>query len=366
MLIGAMILMNSYMIRLDGLKLNTGSYSFIPKPIEKNLNMEGTIESPGSFHKLNSQLKKNNFEKMIGTLDYDSLLRRPTIFILIPSTDMDFNLTQKKEYVEKIGMMSQNINNIAAVLSIAIWLIKDSNVTTSHFYHYNFFNGVVNKYFRNSINTNSSGAIESINLKPKELNEAITIMYEIWEYFVIEEKNRKEIKIKDNYETIYYEIEKSLSYEGKSFYRAFLLLQEARMTGYLPSKIAKYCACLECLFAIKKDSSKNIKNITASYLYDQKIDVDEIRSVMSESYGVRSDHEHGSQIKYLASKKDDELTNLSKKIDNYLRLVLKKILNENNEVQEILNYDNDVDSKMKARQYFLIPAREMFPEDYKK
>ncbi|MDR2278139.1 MAG: hypothetical protein LBE23_09780, partial [Vagococcus sp.] len=81
---------------------------------------------------------------------------------------------------------------------------------------------------------------------------------------------------------------------------------------------------------------------------------------------VRSDHEHGSQIKYLASKKDDELTNLSKKIDNYLRLVLKKILNENNEVQEILNYDNDVDSKMKARQYFLIPAREMFPDDYKK
>ena len=74
-------------------------------------------------------------------------------------------------------------------------------------------------------------------------------------------------------------IDKAISTEGKSFARALIILQEARRTGVLSSKIDRYCSVLECIYAIKKEHKKNISNITAAYIGNDSEEQERIREM---------------------------------------------------------------------------------------
>lgn len=145
--------------------------------------------------------------------------------------------------------------------------------------------------------------------------------------------------------------------EGKSFARALIILQEARRTGVLSSKIDKYCSVLECIYAIKKEHKKNISNITAAYIGKDSEEQERIRENMRDAYGVRSDGSHGDNLKYLQENNRENLVKLSTDIDDYVRRVFRKVI-----AVENLNYNNTSEEKARVRKYFSDLAKTVYPE----
>lgn len=152
-------------------------------------------------------------------------------------------------------------------------------------------------------------------------------------------------------------IDKAISTEGKSFARALIILQEARRTGVLSSKIDKYCSVLECIYAIKKEHKKNISNITAAYIGKDSEEQERIRENMRDAYGVRSDGSHGDNLKYLQENNRENLVKLSTDIDDYVRRVFRKVI-----AVENLNYNNTSEEKARVRKYFSDLAKTVYPE----
>ena len=195
--------------------------------------------------------------------------------------------------------------------------------------------------------TLSNGNIEEKSFDADEVQEAIARMYEIYRYLLPKESQMGKVEQRVNNGTIVWEIDKAISTEGKSFARALMKLQEARKTGVIPSKIDKYCSILECLYAINKNHKRNISKITATYIGRDSVEKEEINSNMRLAYGIRSDYSHGDSLKFLNENDVDDLVRLSSILDDYVRRVFRKVL-ENPE----LNYDIASGRKTEVRQYF--------------
>ena len=106
-----------------------------------------------------------------------------------------------------------------------------------------------------------------------------------------------------------------------------MFLQLARKSGYVVEKIEKYCSVLECLFAIQEKHRVNIKNITAAYI-ENGSDESTIKNDMQDAFGIRSDFSHGDYIKFVKHHSEEELKELSQRVDGYVRRVLRKIFEE--------------------------------------
>nr|WP_294346069.1 HEPN domain-containing protein [uncultured Clostridium sp.] len=151
-----------------------------------------------------------------------------------------------------------------------------------------------------------------------------------------------------------------MSTQGKSFSRALILLQEARRTGVISSKIDKYCSILEYLYAINNSHKKNISNITAAYIENDQIERSNIITHMPEAYSVRSDKSHEYNLKYLKDNDERDLKKLSQIVDGYVRGVFIKTINSPS-----LNYGQDSESKAAVRKCFMDKAKAVYPDDYK-
>ena len=114
---------------------------------------------------------------------------------------------------------------------------------------------------------------------------------------------------------------------------------------------------LECLFAIQKKHKVNIKNITSAYIGND-IDESTIRNDMHDAFGIRSDFSHGDYIEFLKHHSEEQLKELSQRIDGYVRRVLRKIFEEPDK-----NYT--LKTRNEVRNYFDRIAKEKYPNDYK-
>ena len=72
-----------------------------------------------------------------------------------------------------------------------------------------------------------------------------------------------------------------------------------------------------------------------------------IEADMRDAYGVRSDGSHGENLKFLRDNNQEDLVRLSKKIDEYVRRVFRKVI-----ANDTLNYDTTDDRKTAVRAYF--------------
>jgi len=356
----------NYMInRLDNFKLVNRSYEFIPKKVKREFNIEGRLLGTGSQFIVSNRdqmilIKKSMLEEQIGKLEYDALMRKPMFVFFLASNKNDFGKT-KKELDEIYGSISINLNNFAQAFSIGCWFIKDSCIASNNMYWCNMFTNYRSCLKRDMPVTLSNGKTCEVNLDNIEITEAIERMYEILKYLSPHESNMGKINCNISNGTLAWEIDNAISTEGRSFARALVILQEARRTGYLSTKIDKYCSVLECLYAIKENHKKNIANITAAYIGKDDSEKEDIISDMRDAYSIRSDGSHGDSLKYLKKNNKSDLMELSYKIDGYVRKVFRKILKE-----PTLNYDKSPEKKAKARAYFMEKAKAIYPNDYNK
>lgn len=353
--------MNFLINRLDNLNINNKSFEFIPKNIKNEINMDGMIVgSKGKFW-VNQKdvmilIKNSNLKNQIGENMYHALLRKPMMVFLIPTLEEEFEGT-KEELDERYGIKSIHLNNFAQAFSLGCWFIKDSCVEANTIYWINMFNGYNSQSIRDMMVTMSNGTISEICLTDSEMLEAINKMYEVYYYLLPEESKMGRIDKTCSVGTTVWNIDKAISTEGNSFARALTILQEARRTGVLSSKIDKYCSVLECLFSINKEHKKNISNITAAYIGNDRMEQEKIRIDMKNAYGVRSDSSHGGDLKYLKENDKDSLKRLSVMVDDYVRRVFRKVISESD-----LNYENTSEEKARVRKYFRELMKTVYPE----
>ena len=301
-------------------------------------------------------VKKSGLKNQIGENMYNAVLRKPMMCFLIPTQEDEFEAT-KEELDQKYGIKLIQLNNFAQAFSLGCWFIKDSCVTANFIYWINMFNGYNSQDTRDMTITMSNGTISEIRLTDVEMAEAIDRMYEVYRYLLPDESAMGRVENAYSVGTMVWNIDKAISTEGKSFARALIILQEARRTGVLSSKIDRYCSVLECIYAIKKEHKKNISNITAAYIGNDSEEQERIRENMRDAYGVRSDGSHGENLKYLQENDREKLMRLSTVIDDYVRRVFRKAISVEN-----LNYNNTSEEKARIRKYFSDLAKTVYPE----
>ena len=341
--------MNFLINRLDNLDIGSKSFEFIPENIKKDINMDGMIVGANGQFLVNQKdimvlIKKSGLKNQIGENMYNAILRKPMMVFLIPTQEKEFEST-KEELDMTYGMKLIHLNNFAQAFSLGCWFVKDSCVMA------NFI------YWINMPITMSNGTISEICLTDVEMAEAIDRMYEVYRCLLPDESAMGRVENTYSVGTQVWNIDKAISTEGKSFARALIILQEARRTGVLSSKIDKYCSVLECIYAIKKEHKKNISNITAAYIGKDSEEQERIRENMRDAYGVRSDGSHGDNLKYLQENNRENLVKLSTDIDDYVRRVFRKVI-----AVENLNYNNTSEEKARVRKYFSDLAKTVYPE----
>lgn len=351
--------MNFLINRLDNLVLENESFELVPDEFKKEIN--GMIVGTNGKFVFNNcdvmmLIKRSGIQNQIGINMYDALIRKPMMIFLLPTKPEEFYGT-KEELDTRYGIKGINLNNLAQAFSLGCWFIKDSCVAATVIYWVNMFNGFNYQARREMDITLSDGTIAEITLTNSEMSEALKRMYEVCHYLLPWESKMGEIEKRISVGTTMWEIDKAISTEANSFARALTILQEARRTGILSSKIDKYCSILECLYAINKEHKKNISNITAAYIGGNSQEREEIRIAMREAYGVRSDSSHGDNLKYLKAHNQDDLKRLSFTIDDYVRRVFRKIF-----LNKELNYDKTTEKRAKTRLYFRTITEEFYSE----
>lgn len=353
--------MNFVINRLDNLILSGKSYEFIPDNIKRELNIEGKIVGANDKYIFNEidimfLIKNSDLRNQIGINMYNALLRKPMMIFLIPTQQDEF-MSTKEQLDQQYGIKSIHLNNFAQAFSLGCWFTKDSCINANVIYWMNGINGYNMQEKRDMQITMSDGSVSGVELTDNEFSEAIARMYEIYKYLLPEES--KMGKIEHNYSlgTMVWNIDKAISTEGKSFARGLMLLQEARRTGVISSKIDKYCSVLECLYAINKEHKKNISNITAAYIGHDDSEREKIRQNIRAAYGVRSDSSHGDNLKYLRENDKESLQELAIAVDDYVRRVFRKTISNQN-----LNYSADSETKVNVREYFRELMKSVYPE----
>lgn len=356
--------MNLVFFRIDNLTFERNKiYDFIPKDISEEINMMGFIQylstKNDSFEHTISEIVENTPLKYnIGEIKFKSLIEKPALVYLVPSNH-EFDIPESK-YEEFYYGMDYQLSILAGIFSICVWLLKDSCISLNHAYHVNMFNGYISEVNIDYTCTKANGEISPTELTNQEIYQSISWVIKLFPYVIQEQKNIKEIEVNKHGSTTYLSIEKAIFSNNRSYLKALLSLQEARKSGFLPIKIEKYCTCLETIFSIRKNHKKNLKNIVASQIGKNSNEMEIIRDDFKWTYGIRSDYSHGDRLKYLEHHSENEMTELSIRVDSYVRRVMRIILFNNN-----FNYlDTDEVKKTRVRNNFLKKAKETFPDDY--
>lgn len=353
--------MNLLVNRLDNIIIDSKSYRIIPDEKVKELDLSGAIVGVDAQYLVYDKdamllVKKSELRLLMGEYMYQALIRKPMMLFLMPTQEDEFEGT-KEEFDKRYGSKTIQLNNFAQAFSIACWFIKDSCVSSTHIYWLNLINGYYSQGVRHMDVMLSDGTIAETSFSDSEMEEALVRMYEVYRYILPEDACTGSVDMTVSGGTNIWEIDKAMSTEGKSFARALILLQEARRTGVLSTRIDKYCSVLECLYAINKDHKKNISQITAAYIGTDVSEREIIASDMRDAYGIRSDGSHGDNLKYLRDNDHQALANLSKKLDEYIRRVFRKVI-----ADSTLNYDTTDGSKAEVRRHFRTMMRAVYPE----
>lgn len=365
--------MNIVISKLDNIVIERGEYDIhVEKILSQNVEnfpeMYGSIIFPcnevkysasfkaGKIFNLNiyKLLEKIKFKEDFGNIAFENMKEIPVICFLLPSGEAEIQAPPDKRLLKVFDAFYQKINYsfqaVSIAFSVACWMVKDCCVTSTVLYQLNYYNEYRVRNNIENIYTFSNGEISSKKFNVEELNEAISLTPKIYEYMLQKKENPKNISKKFNSLSNYgfvggrgsLNVEGLLDPENKSFCRALVFLQRARKSGYLVEKIERYCSVLECLFAIQEKHKVNIKNITAAYIGNGS-DESTIRNDMHDAFGIRSDFSHGDYIKFLKHHSEEELKELSQRVDGYVRRVLRKIFEEPDK-----NYNLETRNEVKA------------------
>ena len=338
---------------IDSRKLESGKWNvYLSHP-----------ESNGKYDKIFKEYR--NFVPSLGETRYNSMRKKAKLIFIGESSDDEksfkyFSNFGTQEEVKKFidnyyYQQTIDSSDISIIFSTAIWLLKDSAVSPAQFSLVAFEAGWHSNFNRQVMYTNSLGKFESIKLSNMELETVMSNFILLFPYLALLENNFNEVpSSSQSGDTTFYEIDKALSTKQQSFTKTLLYIQKARLTGDISSKVAHYMSALQGLFAVKTDISFNLSRITASLIAKDDRDKECIIKDIEGAYGIRSEETHGYS-------EDDKvkIRKISKKIDSYVRRIIKKVFRNYQHV----NYIEEIEQK-NVREEFMTLALQSFKTDY--
>ncbi|MDM7466820.1 hypothetical protein [Staphylococcus warneri] len=358
--------MNFYINRVDNLKINGQKNNFIPKEMENEIQIKGTLGFLNS--KENSDMLSIKYleEYQLLTIKSLNILKsKPLIIFMYPSDDSDFSIFDEKDK-EKADILYGNknisLNNVIGSFLLATWLIKDNCISVTESYHINPFNHYNSKYTISNSYTMSDGTREEIFFTNEEIKYAIELSYELLELLMKKVEGDSRINITSNNGTSFWNIdervEKIFSTNTNCYTRVLIYLQQVRKSTTVQEKLSIYCTILDSIFAIKKDTTKELKRITSAIIGKNGREVSEIMHNVGNAYWIRSNREHGDDIKYLKENSVQDMKDLSKKMDSYVRAVVQYALKN-----EQLNYNfSEIEEKAFTRAHYKGIAKKVHDE----
>lgn len=269
-------------------------------------------------------INNSSIQEDLGKYDFLAYIRKPMIAVWTDTQDCEMKFTNKEEMDGFYSAKGVLYSDIVAAFSLGTWMVKDSSVYSDSYYWCNTDIEYTSKVHRSIQQTNAVGTMTVTSFTRQELMDALQYMTKIYGILFSEMKNNDQPVMNYSQETVILNIEAAINSNGNNHYRALLLLQLARKTGFLAEKINWYCAILECLFGIKRDHKRNISEMTADYIGVTQAEKDQIISDMRDAYKVRSEFVHGDVISIFGQNK--QLAELSVTIDDYVRRAFHKAL----------------------------------------
>ncbi|MER3114477.1 hypothetical protein [Bacillus altitudinis] len=291
----------------------------VDRAMNRGTKIFGNLRISNSSEKI-SQMFHYDFKNAIGRLEYDYLLSGPYFYVegeiekdnIFEEDTLGINFLNT--FMEKI----QFVNN-------CFWLIKDNSIHIENAY-LQLENGDKTKFHSNSrtaIFNSSKGEREEVTFSADELKypeEIFNITYS---------DDSVDSAVPD----------KAPLYMGSRVERAFYLLQAARAQSYLPERISIFITLLETLFSTSNtDVTYKLRERVAWLLGKDFEGRKQIFDDMGVIYDIRSNHVHNSTVPNKAKTKED-LILYSTKLEEYVRLILIKILTEG-EINKLYQKNN--------------------------
>ncbi|WCG21846.1 hypothetical protein PML95_05400 [Vagococcus lutrae] len=247
------------------------------------------------------------------------------------------------------------VKNLSILLSTGMWLVKDSNIQPMYIYLTTSVNNYISVFNVKLDYSNSSGKNSQITINENDIKNCKKMMDLLYNPLldIKNSENKKPTQLLIN-QSSYYEVNRNLSTVNPSFTKTLMLIQEARNTSFLASKIDKYIAAIQCVFAVKDNFTFNCSRITAAYISNNSSENKEILEFISNGYYIRSQVSHGKQV----DEKKFDIEKISNRLDSYIRRIMKKVL-----VNSDLNYFS-LEEEQKVRNYFKEIARRKFEMEY--
>lgn len=219
----------------------------------------------------------------------------------------------------KRKILINNFYSYCQIFSNALWFVKDNSVTP-YFVSISSDTKTEPEFLRRNVYYSDSETKygSEITFTLSEITEAVK-WYGAIEGFTIKKKSievkgfNKQIQNTSDY----------LSFNIPSFQRAFYLLDTARKTDFLPSKIASYISTLETFYAVEGENKHKTSERTAFLLGNNGEERLKIYKDISEAYTARSKYVHGA---YISDDRNKKLPQISKTLDTYVRDVFKVML----------------------------------------
>lgn len=266
-------------------------------------------------------------------LNYASFIGREGL-LRLDKNHMGFSVSEVTESDQR--RRYNKLNNFFVsnqIFSSALWFVKDNAVTPSMATLSSDDHTDIGLLRKNIIYSNSSSENEITFFSKEELRQSL-VWLEILAGF-LQHKETKGMDTPVNYDNL----SNVLSFNIPSFERAFLYLESARSSDFLPAKIASYIAILESIFSVRSENTHTTSERVAFFIGKNGDERANIYNQVHSAYDIRSLYVHGSHI---SDKKGKLLSETSGNIDNIVRRVLSKIFLE----YKNLNYTGNQGDKI--------------------
>lgn len=338
----------------------TKPFSFFNGTLTENVQQDMEVQKCKDFFDRSHNASKV-FINSYGNLRYKELLGKMGLFYyfnfppkivnkmkeISSAIVRDNDIATKKVTDDIYGLFFKKVYDNLIPLSTAIWMLKDSCVQENRTYL------LANTGYQNNSSIKMSyslanGKHDNIDLTDDELKKVEKYYNLLWPIIL----RRLNVAPQKSYSSdLDYIVENDIIDRSKesSFIRALIALQNARLSSQLPVKIDFYIQLFQCLYGVSGRSHKIAKEVsryTAGLVkLSQEMSSNEknrVIEVMEKAFTIRSKQSHGNKINY-----DSEvITKTAIKIDEYARIVLKKVLPQNK-----LDYNTKREAK-RVNKYF--------------
>jgi hypothetical protein len=252
-----------------------------------------------------SRILTPKVEEIIGKIEYQHLLKAKTIlyFEFKPGQLEGFKTVSDLQILENILIWIDDfLKNL--------WLYKDNCIRcgTGYFFRTENNQTVANSSMLAYKVSSAENDHLILELSKKELDQIITNHDKIEMYF--HQRNSSSLR---------FHLEKDYS----RIARSLVFVKQAREARNIAYKISNYCSAFEALFSTDSNELTYKLSQRVSFFLKDELSAIETFNILKKGYAIRSKLTHGD---VLSNTQIKEIVDISKSVDEILRLSLNKIL----------------------------------------